>query len=227
MEILVPRLTAAYSESLEEEHRELEVDQWHLEVDRAWQRQLDRDRNSGPNFDSKPEVLTRYTCSGGTLSSGSHGLDFVKTEFSLSALATSTLEPTQGLTVWSDTLAKTAPLSSKPCLRIARSRCAMARLTTRHTRTSRWLVPVGREHRASSGGGKRGRERIGLLSSHDDHHRFLPLRQPNAFLSTTSTLKLFYTESAYSSIRVAIDPIEFFTISVWVLHQLWPTKAFA
>ena len=39
------------------------------------------------------------------------------------------------------------------------------------------------------GSGKRGRERIGLISSHDDdHHRSLPLRWPNALSSTTSTL---------------------------------------
>ena len=94
METLVPGLTAVHRESLEE-HRKLEVDQRRLEVDRAWQRQLDcvdrrldRDRNSDldPNFNSKPEVQTRCTWSGGTLSSGSRGLDCVKTEFSVGAL---------------------------------------------------------------------------------------------------------------------------------------------
>jgi len=73
----------------------LEVNQRHLEVDRARQlqldcanRQLDRDRNSNlsPNFDSKPKVQTRSAWSGGMLSSGSRGLDYVKTEFSLGAL---------------------------------------------------------------------------------------------------------------------------------------------
>ena len=36
------------------------------------------------------------------------------------------------------------------------------------------LFLLDREHRASPGGDKRGRERIRLLSSNDDHHRFLP-----------------------------------------------------
>ena len=73
----------------------MEVNQRHLEVDCARQlqldcanRQLDRDRNSNlsPNFDSKPKVQTRSAWSGGMLSSGSRGLDYVKTEFSLGAL---------------------------------------------------------------------------------------------------------------------------------------------
>jgi hypothetical protein len=36
LETLVPGLMAVLRESLEEEHRELEVEQQHLEVDRAW-----------------------------------------------------------------------------------------------------------------------------------------------------------------------------------------------
>ena len=83
-------------------------------------RRLDRDRNSdlGPDFDSKPEVQTRFAWSGGTLSSGSRGLDYDKTSSHL-AHSVSTLEPIQGLTAWNGTLANTAPLSSKPCSRTA------------------------------------------------------------------------------------------------------------
>jgi len=48
-------------------------------------RQLDHNRNSdlSPYFDSKPGVQTGCAWSGGTLSSSSCGLDYVKTEFSL------------------------------------------------------------------------------------------------------------------------------------------------
>lgn len=80
------------------------------EVDHARQRQLDcadrqldHNRNSdlNPYFDSKPGVQTRCSWSGGTLSSSSCGLDYVKT----SSHSASTLELSQGLTAWSGTLA--------------------------------------------------------------------------------------------------------------------------
>jgi len=106
---LVLGLTAAHLESLEEEHRELDC------VDR----QLDRDLNSDldPDFDSKPEVQTRCAWSGGTLSSVSHGLDYVKTEFSLGALGVYSGGP--------------APLPA--------GRCVVARFVTCRTRRSSWL----------------------------------------------------------------------------------------
>jgi hypothetical protein len=50
-------------------------------------------------------------------------------------------------------------------------------------------IPIGLEHRASPSGGKRGGERIRLLSSHDDQDNSLPLQRPDASSSTTSTLK--------------------------------------
>jgi len=105
-------------------------------------RQLDSDRNSdlGPDFDSKPKVQTRCAWSGGTLSLGSRGLDYVKTEYLLDALGIhSRADPgpiSWSLTAWSGTLANTAPLSSKPCSRTAR---AVTRFATRRTSRSSWL----------------------------------------------------------------------------------------
>ena len=124
LETLFSRLTAVHRESLEQ-YRELELVQRRLEVDRARQRQLDisdrrldRDHNSdhGTDFDSKQKMQTRCAWSGGTLSLGSRGLDYVKTEYLLDALGIhSRADPgpiSWSLTAWSGTLANTAPLSS-------------------------------------------------------------------------------------------------------------------
>lgn len=102
-------------------------------------RRLDRDRNSdlGPDFDSKPKVQTRCAWSGGTLSSGSRDLDYVKTEFSLDVY--SGAEPGPHRVEWhpGQQVFKDGPQVMR-----------WARFGTHHTRRLSWLCScwIGQEH---------------------------------------------------------------------------------